>query len=661
MLVTEEMDIITQCLLLLQENGYIEKELTLREAYDKYIHPDKLPLEDDKLWDAVDTGDILALFQLTSTVGNNMVKKLKPRNVEMLTACNALIRLMPEGLDETPGDRYLRFKADISQWYAEMNSCGLTKEEQKVLEKYCLADFGVPSSQEAAMLIFMDKDICGFTLGEANDARRVISKKKMDKIPELKEKVLTTAKSYNLGKYVWDKIIALQMGYSFSRLHGFTYSLIGCQAAYLATYFPSVFWNTAYLRVISGLDKDASSNYGKIAKGVGEIISHNTGVTLIDINKSDYFFTPDVENNSIRYGLKALNGVGGDIIEQIIQNRPYNSLQDFMEKNSFNKTVMISLIKSGAFDQFGERKEIMKDYIWEISGTKKRITMQNYNGLLENDLIPEEYSFQNRVFVFNKALKKYCKINTSLYSMNANYYDFYEQFFDLDLLTPYENGLAIAAKDWKKLYDEALAPIKKFIQENKDDLLSDYNNILFQSEWDKYAAGSYSHWEMESLGFYYHEHELIDVNDSLYDIKEFDSHDEEPIVDRTYTRNGRTFSTYITDRICGTVIAKDDLKSSISILTKGSGVVNVKFTRDYYAKYNQTLSEVGADGVKHRMENSWFKKGTLIVVNGFRRGNTFVAKSYKNTPSHQLYKITGINHDNGTMDITNLRYGEVEE
>lgn len=215
MLVTEEMDIITQCLLLLQENGYIEKDLTLRQAYNKYIHPDKLPLDDDKLWDAIDTGDILALFQLTSTVGNNMVKKLKPRNVEMLTACNALIRLMPEGLDETPGDRYLRFKADISQWYAEMDACGLTKEEQKTLEKYCLADFGVPSSQEAAMLLFMDKDICGFTLGEANDARRIISKKKMDKIPELRDKVLSKAKSHNLGKYVWDKIISLQMGYSF--------------------------------------------------------------------------------------------------------------------------------------------------------------------------------------------------------------------------------------------------------------------------------------------------------------------------------------------------------------------------------------------------------------------------------------------------------------
>lgn len=215
LLVTQEMDIIVQCIHLLQEHGYVEPKLTLREAYDKYVHPDKLPLEDDELWDAIDENKVLALFQLTSKVGAEMVKKLKPRNLDELTACNALIRLMPEGLDETPGDRYLRFKSDISQWYKEMDDFGLTKDEQKVLEKHCLADYGVPSSQEAAMRLFMDEDVCGFTLAESNDARRVISKKKMDKIPELHKKVLDRAKSRKLGEYVWDKIIALQMGYSF--------------------------------------------------------------------------------------------------------------------------------------------------------------------------------------------------------------------------------------------------------------------------------------------------------------------------------------------------------------------------------------------------------------------------------------------------------------
>ena len=63
-LVTEQMDIMAQCIQLLQENGYMEKDLTLRQAYDKYVHPDKLPLNDSKLWDAIDSANSLALFQL---------------------------------------------------------------------------------------------------------------------------------------------------------------------------------------------------------------------------------------------------------------------------------------------------------------------------------------------------------------------------------------------------------------------------------------------------------------------------------------------------------------------------------------------------------------------------------------------------------------------
>ena len=60
------MDIVAQCISILQEKGYIESDLTLRQAYDKYVHPDVLPMEDDKLWDAIDSTEVLALFQLTN-------------------------------------------------------------------------------------------------------------------------------------------------------------------------------------------------------------------------------------------------------------------------------------------------------------------------------------------------------------------------------------------------------------------------------------------------------------------------------------------------------------------------------------------------------------------------------------------------------------------
>jgi DNA polymerase-3 subunit alpha len=205
-----------------------------------------------------------------------------------------------------------------------------------------------------------------------------------------------------------------------------------------------------------------------------------------------------------------------------------------------------------------------------------------------------------------------------------------------------------------------MAPAKQYITAHKEELLEQLNDVLFQEEWNKYAAGSLSTWEMASLGFYYHDHELININDNQYGIVEYNTLPEQPIVDYTFRRNGREIPIFKTFRLCGTVIAKDDLKSSISILTKGSGVVTVKMTRDYYARYNAQLSEMGIDGKEHVVEKGWFKRGTLVVVNGYRRQNQFVTKAYKRSNSHQLYRITKI-YDDGTISMTNRRWGEADE
>lgn len=102
-----------------------------------------------------------------------------------------------------------------------MRKYGLTQAEQKVLEPYFKSSYGVPPSQEQLMSMLMDENICGFTLAEANAARKVVGKKQMSKIPELKEKVLKQAKSSCLGKYVWACGIGPQM-----RIFIFNYSRI---------------------------------------------------------------------------------------------------------------------------------------------------------------------------------------------------------------------------------------------------------------------------------------------------------------------------------------------------------------------------------------------------------------------------------------------------
>lgn len=114
--------------------------------------------------------------------------------------------------EETPMDKYYEFKNDISKWYDEMNEYGLTLDEQETLKPHFLKSHGVPPSQEQLMTMLMDKDICGFTLAEANAARKIVGKKQMSKIPELRNKVLSQAASPCLGNYVWKCGIGPQMG-----------------------------------------------------------------------------------------------------------------------------------------------------------------------------------------------------------------------------------------------------------------------------------------------------------------------------------------------------------------------------------------------------------------------------------------------------------------
>ena len=74
--------------------------------------------------------------------------------------------------------------------------------------------------------------------------------------------------------------------------------------------------------------------------------------------------------------------------------------------------------------------------------------------------------------------------------------------------------------------------------------------------------------------------------------------------------------------------------------------------------YARQISEKQEDGTKKVMEKGWFKRGTLVMCTGFRREDTFVCKSYKHTPTHQLYKITKI-YNNGTeMELEHERYSE---
>ena len=676
-LVTEFQDKLAEAIKLLQKDNQIEKELTLREVYDKYFHPSVLPIENQNIWKLLHNNSVLNIFQFDSTVGGQAAKKIKPVNILEMADANGLMRLMTsEKGEETPMEKYVRYKNNINLWYEEMRKSGLTEQEMKNLEPHFLKSHGVPPSQEQLMTMLMDTNLCGFTLAEANAARKIVGKKQMAKIPELREKVLNQAKSPQLGQYIWKYGVGPQMGYAFSIIHALAYSFIGFQAMYIAYQWNPIYWNTACLIVNSGSleedndeieTKEKGTDYAKMAKAIGDITSKGIKISLVDINKSNFGFEPDVENNQILFGMKALNGIGGPIIEQIISGRPYDSFKDFLNKCPLNKTAMISLIKSGAFDELeaelGEemgvhpRTAIMIYYLSKASEPKKKLTLQNFSTLVKKDLIPESLYLQKKIYEFNKYLK--ANKQDIYYYLDDTAQSFYDKYYSQEHLEIIDGKVLIEQTVWDKIYQGEMDEVRDWLKENQDKVLQELNYLLFKEVWDKYAQGSLSTWEMDALCFYYHEHELAHVNTQKYGIDDFFNLPEVPVVDYFFKRNGRQIPIYKTYKIIGTVIGKDDAHSSISLLTT-TGVVNVKFTKEYFAMFGRQISEKQEDGTKKVMEKGWFQRGVKVLCTGYRLDDMFITKSYKHTPTHQLYKITDVTPQ-GDIVLQHERYGQGEE
>lgn len=667
-LVTEISDKFIKCFELLKADGKVEN-LGLRDLYNKYIHPEVIDTTDPRIWEHLAAGDVMDVFQFSTGVGLAIAKKLKPKDPMEMTAANAMMRLMSEKGKESQQDRFVRIQRQgIESFDREMRQAHLPDDMIKLMHKHCDRYYGCCAIQEQMMEILME--VANFSLGEANSARKVVAKKQMSKIPELKQQVYERFENRSSANYVWEVAVAPQLGYAFSLNHSLPYSFVGIQSIYFVMNFNPIYWNTACLIVNSGAtDEEAggSTDYGKIAKAIGDVRSAGINVSLVDINKSSFGFLPDVENNRILFGLKGMLNVGDDVIAAIIENRPYSSPKDFYYKVKPGKQAMISLIKGGAFDEMEDRKFVMAWYLWETCDKKKRITLQNMPGLIKYGLLPEatkEQVMARRVYEFNRYLKAITKADKyaypNMYTLDTRAINFLNEIDCDDLMETDNLAWFIKVKTWDKVYQKYMDVFRDWIAKDKDKILNDLNSIIFLEDWNKYAQGNISAWEMEVLCFYYHDHELKNINQDRYGFANFFELPEEPMIERSFTKAGKEIRIFKLDKICGTCIAKNKIKSTVTLLTT-TGVVNVKFRKEYFSMFDKQISERGDDGVKHVVEKSWFNRGNMIVVTGMRSGDDFISKKYASTGGHQLYRIEKINSD-GTLVLKDSRYqGGIEE
>lgn len=132
-----------------------------------------------------------------------------------MTAANAMMRLMSEKGKESQQDRYYRIqKIGIEIFDKEMREHYLPEDMIKLMHKHCDKYYGCCPIQEQMMEILME--VAHFTLGEANAARKIVAKKQMDKIPDLKKQVYEKVNNPTIADYLWEVAVAPQLGYAFS-------------------------------------------------------------------------------------------------------------------------------------------------------------------------------------------------------------------------------------------------------------------------------------------------------------------------------------------------------------------------------------------------------------------------------------------------------------
>ena len=705
LLSVEAADKIHTCLDLLVEQGYIKQYPTLRETYENALGVYKINRDDKKMWDMVQNHEIVSLFQMEQQSGVRGIALTHPRSVDELAVLNSVIRLMAtEKGAESPLDKYARFRENPKAWDAEMQQMGLTEEQRAIMHRELDISDGMSITQEQFMQLVQLPECGGWDLQWADKLRKSIAKKNPKDYDALTKQFFDNVTEKGLNEkfchYVWDVEVALSRGYGFNAAHTYSYSMIALQEMNLARFYPIIFWNTANLIVDSGgiqteeiededegLDVEAEPDededeedeeeweeenevtegekedkkkektktvdYGKVATAIGRFNNYGIKVAPPNINDSSYTFTPVVDRNEILYGLRGITRLSTSTIKEIIELRPFNSLEDFLERIKVNKIQMTNLIKCGAFDELTglPREEIMKKYIEMIADQKQRLTLQNMQMLINYNLIPEELDFCKKLFLFNKFLKQQKKVE--YYELNDAAINFIANNFSADYLS---NGTKISAELWDALYQKGMDPMRAYLKTNKDEMLDNLNKALYNEVFDKYAIGSVSHWEMESVSFYSHPHELVD-SQYLYD--DFFRLPEEPEVDYTFQgKDGNEVRVYKLRKIIGTVIDKSKMKNTVTLLTP-TGVVNVKIYKNQYAGFDKQLSERGADGRKHVKEKSWFSRGTLLMVQGIKRGQDFIPKKRKDSFYPIISKIVGT-HDDGTLEFQTERV-DIEE
>ena len=357
----EDVDLIKFDFLGLKTLTVIEEGLKLIEKrHGKRIDFLTADVNDKGVYDLIQTGNTIGLFQIESDGMQDLCKRLKPDNFEDIIAVLALYR--PGPMESGMLDDFIDRKhgrAKIDYFYDEFDA-----PLRPILEP----TYGVIVYQEQVMQIV--QTIGGFSLGGADLVRRAMGKKIVAEMDRLKGEFADggVKKGYVRShcEELFDLIVKFA-GYGFNKSHSAAYALVTFYTSYLKCYYPSEF-----MAALLTLEKD---NTDKVVKYVDEVKRLGLDLFPPDINKSDLVFSArNLDGEEVvMFGMGAIKGAGDVAINSILESRhtdgDFKDLSDFISRidgSKVNKRVIESLTKTGAFDSFGYSRKSLLEQIERI-------------------------------------------------------------------------------------------------------------------------------------------------------------------------------------------------------------------------------------------------------------------------------------------------------
>lgn len=308
------------------------------------IDVEHIPLDDKKTYAMLAHGDTMGVFQLGGGGMTRYLKDLKPNNIHDINAMVALYR--PGPIENIP--HY------IARKHGTESITYLDPRLKDILER----SYGIITYQDDVLLIAIN--LAGYSWLDADKLRKAMGKKIPEVMAAEKEKFVSGAVDHGLmpqkALALW-QLIEPFAAYGFNKAHAASYGRLAYQTAYMKANFP-VEYMTAVLSAESG-------DVEKVAEVIAECKKMNIPVLAPDVNESlgDFAVISDAGVPSrIRFGLYTIKNLGTDISDAIIAERKmhgaFTSFGNFLTRvkhKNVNKKSLEALIKSGAFDAFGER------------------------------------------------------------------------------------------------------------------------------------------------------------------------------------------------------------------------------------------------------------------------------------------------------------------